>query len=116
MLTRLLLSAWFFFVSTGLRADPPEPSAKDIAARLTSNLEGSSSVRLKMEVKDSADGPSKGDFQLLIKQRRTAEATDLVYQVLYPRERKGEAVLLHQSAGHAPGGWVVVPPNKPKAL
>ena len=116
MPTRFLLSALLFFVAANLRADSPEPSAKDIAAQLTSNLEGSSNVRLKMEVKDSADGPSKGDFQLLIKQRRTAEATDLVYQVLYPRERKGEAVLLHQSAGHAPGGWVVVPPNKPKVL
>ena len=36
--------------------------------------------------------------------------------MLLPRERKGEAVLLHQSAGHAPSGYVVVPPAKPKAL
>ena len=116
---RLLLSLLLFFVAADLRAagdDSQEPSAKEIAARITNSLEGSSLVRLKMDVKDSADGPAKETFQLLIKQRRTAGATDLVYQVLYPRERKGEAVLLHQSAGHAPSGWVVVPPNKPKAL
>ncbi len=116
---RFLFSALLFFVVADLRAagdDSQEPSAKEIAARLTGNLEGSSIVRLKMDVKDSADGPAKETFQLLIKQRRTAGATDLVYQVLYPRERKGEAVLLRQSAGHPLTGWVVVPPNKPKAL
>ena len=115
----LLLSALLISVAADLPAagnDAPELSAKELAARLTSNLEGSSSVRLKMEVKDSVDAPAKVVFQLLIKQRRTAETTDLVYQVLYPRERKGEAVLLHQSAGRAPNGWVIVPPDKPKAL
>lgn len=116
---RLILFVLLCFVAAGLRAagnDSPDLSAKELAARLTSNLEGSSNVRLKMEVKDSVDGPSKGVFQLLIKQRRTVEAADLVYEVLYPRERKGEAVLLHQSAGQAPSGWVIVPPDKPKAL
>ena len=119
MPTRLFFSVFLFLVIANLRAagdDSQEMSAKEIAARITSNLEGSSLVRLKMEVKESADGPARETFQLLIKQRRTAGATDLVYQELYPRERKGEAVLLHQSAGHAPSGWVVAPPNKPKVL
>ena len=120
--TKLLCPSVFallFLVAADLPAagnGPLEPAAEELAARLTSNLEGNSIVRLKMEIRNSADGPTKGEFQLLIKQRRTAEASDLVYQVLYPRERKGEAVLLHQSAGHAPNGYVVVPPNKPKAV
>ena len=96
--------------------DAPGLSAKELAARLSSVQEGSANVRLKMALRDSADAEPKTVLQLQIKQRRTAEATDLVYRVLFPRERMGEAVLLHQSAGHAPTGWLLVPPNKPQAL
>ena len=117
MPTRLLLTVLVGFVATDLRAagnDTPELSAKEMAARLTSNQEGSSVVRLKMEVKDSADGPAKADFQLLIKQRRTAEATDLVYQVLFRESARARL----SSCARAPGTRRVAscssPPANPK--
>ena len=48
-------------------------------------------------------------MQLQIKQRRTKTATDLAYQVLWPNEHKGEAVILHQDPGCAPKGSIIVP-------
>ena len=48
-------------------------------------------------------------LQLQIKVRRTARTTDAVYQVLFPKDRKGEAVLLHHAGGHPPGGTVFLP-------
>ena len=94
--------------------EAPAVSAKDLAARLASIQEGTSNVRLKMEVQGS--GGAKSELQLQIKQRRANGATDLVYQVLWPKERKDEAVILHQSSGHAATGTLVNPPNKPKTL
>ena len=38
-----------------------------------------------------------GTLQLQIKERRTKSEVDLVYQVLFPKDRKGEAVLLRRS-------------------
>src|SRR3989440_2403899 len=36
-------------------------------------------------------------LQVQIKSRVSAGATDIVYQILFPKERKGESVLLHRS-------------------
>jgi hypothetical protein len=78
-------------------------SAKDLASRLSSNVtDGESFVRLKMDVGGST-------LQLQMKARRTKSGTDILYQVLYPRERKGEAVLLQKKAGGAPTGKVFTP-------
>ena len=60
-------------------------------------------MRLRLEVKQPAD-TTKISLQLQIKERRTRTATDLVYQVLWPKERKGEAVLLHKADGSPPTG------------
>lgn len=95
---------------------PPALSAQDLAARLSAlQQDGSSLVRLKMEVKPPA-GAAKFSLQLQIKQRRTAKSTEVVYQVLWPKERMGEAVLLKQSAGGAASGSLFTPPNTVNAL
>lgn len=91
-------------------------SAKDIAARLNTALQdGSSSARVKMDIKPSGGG-AKTALQLQIKTRRTGAATDIIYQVLWPKERKGESILLHKSAGQAASGSIFVPPNTMKTL
>ena len=119
MITRIAFAILCFFAiishADAAEGDAPALSAKELAGRLSSMQEGASYVRLLMEMKD-AGGATKGALQLQIKQRRTSAATDLVYQVLWPKERKGEAVLLHQSAGGAASGWLFVPPNKPQPL
>ena len=107
----LLFSAAFLAVP----ASAAEPSAKDLAAKLSGlQQDGSSYVRLKLDVKP-ADGTPKFTLQLQIKQRRTANSTELVYQVLWPKDRAGEAVLLKLN-GNKFSGAVFTPPNTVKAF
>jgi Outer membrane lipoprotein-sorting protein len=64
-------------------------------------------VRLKLDVK----GATSETLQLQIKERRTKGASDVVYQVMWPKERKGESVLLRKSGNRPASGSVFVPPN-----
>lgn len=91
-------------------ADTPAPamSASELAAKLSSfQQDGASHVRLKMEIQ----GAAKTSLQLQIKQRRTPTSTDIVYQVLWPKERMGESVLLRKSGSQAATGSLFVPPD-----
>jgi hypothetical protein len=90
---------------------PPVMSATDLAARLSAfQQDGASYVRLRLDVKQPP-GTTKIALQLQIKERRTKMATDVVYQVLWPKERKGEAVLLRKAAGRPATGSLFVPPD-----
>lgn len=94
---RLLLLG---LILTGpLRAADPELSAADLAAR-ASEPDGSAFIRMRMDV-EQPPGTKKDTFQIQIKQRRSGNSFDAVYQILWPKERKGEAVLIHQSGGPA---------------
>jgi hypothetical protein len=92
---------------------PPAMSAAELANRLDASSQGSVLIRTKLEVR-SADGPRRV-LQLQIKQRRTKRATDLVYRVLWPNERKDEAVILHQ-AGATSSGSIIVPHRPAQAI
>jgi outer membrane lipoprotein-sorting protein len=68
-------------------------SASDLAAALRAKEEGSTFVRVRMQI-----GSGENQIlQLQIKSRVSNATSDIVYQVLFPKERKGEAVLLHRS-------------------
>lgn len=96
--------------------EPPAPiSANELAAGLFALQDGATYVRLRLEVKQPID-TTKLTLQLQIKERRSRTATDLVYQVLWPEERKGEAVLLHKADGTPPTGSLFIPPDKPRPL
>jgi hypothetical protein len=103
----------FALASLVLRADAADPAtAADLAARLSAQREdGSSDVRLRMEVQQPA-GTKKETFQIQIKERRTPSQADVAYVILWPRERKGETVLVKQKAGSAPGARQVSPDGK----
>src|SRR5678815_325970 len=75
-------------------AEKPSPmTAKELASALSAlRQDGASYVRLRMEIK----GTTKETLQLQIKERRTTNSSEVVYQVLYPKERKGESVLLRK--------------------
>lgn len=89
-------------------ADPSPVSAGELASRLSAlRQNGSNYVRLRMEMK----GAKKETLQVQIKERRSKTATDIVYQVLWPKERKGESVLLRKNGSKAPTGTVFLPPN-----
>jgi hypothetical protein len=88
-------------------ADPaPTPmSPAELAARMDSVSQGNALIRSKLEVQSNG---TKRVFQLQIKQRRTKGASDVAYQVLWPNEHKGEAVILHQT-GNSSKGSIIIP-------
>ena len=96
-------------------SEPSAMSARDLAARLSALQDGTAYIRLRLEVKQPGD-TTKTALQIQIKQRRTKTAADLVYQVLWPKERKGEAVLLHQADSHSATGSLFTPPDKLRPL
>jgi hypothetical protein len=90
-------------------AESPSPlTANDLASRLSAlRRHGTSYVRLRMEIK----GATNETLQLQIKERRTKDSFEIVYQVLYPKGRKGESVLLRRIGNQPASGSVFVPPN-----
>ena len=100
-----------------LPAAEPESSAtsgKELANRMSAGLQGSALVRAKIEMR-APDG-SKQVLQLQIKERRTPTSTDLLYQVQWPKERKGETVILHQDSGGTPRGTLISPTGSVRSL
>ena len=111
------LAAFALLATLANAAETQAPmTAKDLAAKLDAlQQDGSSFVRLTMEVKPSSGSP-KTTLQLQIKRRRSAASTEVVYQILWPKPRAGEAVLLRQSAGGAASGTCFTPPNTMRPL
>jgi Outer membrane lipoprotein-sorting protein len=109
-----IAAAAFCLISIrGAEPAPPAMSAAELADQLDVVSQGSALIRTKLEVR-SLEG-AKRVLQLQIKQRRTKTATDLVYQVLWPDEHKGEAVILHQAHGVAKGS-IIVPQQPVRAI
>jgi len=94
-------------VNSARAAEPAAPvvSAAELAERLDSARQGNALIRSKMDIQSPDAG--KRTLQLQIKERRTKDATDIAYQVLWPNEHKGEAVILHQAQGAAKGSIIV---------
>jgi outer membrane lipoprotein-sorting protein len=91
MHTRLLILA-FLALTTALHA-AESLSAKELAARLDAlRPMGSTLVRMRMET-------AKATFQIAVKERRSASNDEVAWQILWPKERAGEAVILRQSGG-----------------
>ncbi len=96
-------------------ADTPM-SAADVASRLSALQEdGTSFIRLKMELQQPP-GSTQTTLQLQIKQRRTHGSTEVVYQVLWPKERAGEAVLLRKTSDQQASGMLFMPPDTMRPL
>jgi hypothetical protein len=92
-----------------LAVTPPSASAqeggitaKELASRLSAQQQdGNTFIRLKMETGGSS-------LQVQIKSRKSASSTDVVYQILFPKEQKGTGVLLRSSGS----GASFTPPDK----
>jgi hypothetical protein len=113
-LSRLLPALFVCLSGMSFAADPAAPMpAGELAAKLSAmRQDGSSYVRLRMEVK----GTKQETLQLQLKQRLTKNSSEVVYQVLFPKERKGESVLIKRSGNRAATGSIFVPPNTVKAI
>ncbi len=94
---KILILLLSLFLAGSLHAADSPLSAADLAAR-ASEPDGSSYVRLRMEMQQPP-GTKKETLQVQIKQRRAGGAFEAVYQILWPAERKGEALLIRQSGG-----------------
>lgn len=93
------------------QAGAQEVSAPDLAAKLSAlQQDGTSLVRLKMDMQ------GRSSLQLQIKQRREGGSADVLYQVLWPKERAGEAVLLKKSGSQAGTATTFTPPDKTGTL
>jgi len=98
-------------IISDVSAQDAVPSAKELAKTLSAGFQdGSSMVRLKMET------PTNTVLQLQVKSRRSSSTTELVYQILWPKERKGEGFLLRKSGNRATSGAMLVLPNTLKNL
>ena len=93
--------------NVGFAAD----TASELAAKLRAKQSGSMFVRIRMEIGSG----EKQTLQIQIKSRVSDAVGDIVYQILFPKERKGESVLLHRS-GHKFSGTVFTPPNNPRSI
>ena len=115
-ITRLTIIALLAGSAGAAETPPAGMTAKDLAAKLGALQEdGSSYVRLTLDVTPPSGSP-KIALQLQIKQRRTATATEVIYQVMWPKARAGEAVLLRQTAGQAASGTYFTPPDTVRPL
>jgi hypothetical protein len=87
-----------------------------LASRLSAwQQDGVSYARLRMEVKQPP-GTTKSALQIQIKARRTKMNTEVVYQILWPKERKGEAVLLRKPRDRSASGSIFVPPDTARPI
>ena len=111
-----IIAAGALFVAAmpAAETEPSTISAGELAARMSAARQGNALIRARLEVR-SPDG-SKRVLQLQIKERRTATAADLAYQVQWPKERKGETVFLHQDSAGTARGTVIVPPAPARVL
>lgn len=99
------------FGPAGHAADGPAITAADFASRMNAiRVDGTSFVRLRMEINGG------GAIQIQAKQRLTQAGSDVVYQILFPKERKGESVLLRKPGSGAATGSVFLPPDTLKPL
>ena len=80
-------------------------SASELAASLRAKEQGSTFVRVRMQIGSSENQV----LQLQIKSRVSDAGSDIVYQVLFPKERKGESVLLHRSGEKFTGSLFTLP-------
>ena len=110
------IGAVALFVAAMPAAEPETApaSARDLANQMSAARQGNAVIRARLEVRSPGGG--KQVFQLQIKERRTPTSTDLIYLVQWPKERKDEAVILHQDSGGAARGTVVVPSAPPRPL
>jgi len=103
-------SCCFVAAPSLLAAEAPTVlTAADLAGRMSAlRQDGNSYVRYKLDA-------AGGTIQIEGKERRGRGGTEAVYRVLWPKDRKGEAILLRKGGGRA-SGTLFTPPDKTQAL
>jgi hypothetical protein len=94
-----------YSISQTAHAAEATVSGPELAARLAGLRQGSTFIRMRMET-------GKSVLQIQMKERRSRGSTEVVYQVLFPKERKGESVLLTKVGNRAASGTHFIPPDR----
>jgi hypothetical protein len=118
MRTFFSLRAFLFLLLLSLPASAEETSmsATELSGQLAAAVQdGSSVARVKFKVKP-AGGAAPTVLQLQIKARRTADQSEVAYEVLWPTERKGERLVLRQRGNGPVEAATLVPPDKRQRL
>lgn len=103
-----------FLTALTASAAEPVPSAGELAGQLAAAMNsGTAEIRLRLQIQNPKIAET---LQLRIRQRRTSSQNNAVYEILWPKERKGEAVFLRQAAGEAASGTVRLPDGKTRSL
>src|SRR4051794_40690783 len=97
-----------FCLAVPFPAFAADPAASGLAGKVRAKENGSNFIRIRM-------GSGNEALQLQIKSRVSAATSDIVYQILFPKERKGESVLLHRSGGKF-SGTLFAPPDSFKSI
>lgn len=87
LVSALAVAAIYFALPQFAFADD---AGSQLAAKLRAKEGGSSLVRIRMQSGNQI-------LQVQIKSRVSAGGADIVYQILFPKERKGESVLMHRA-------------------
>jgi outer membrane lipoprotein-sorting protein len=87
------------------------PTVEELVAKLAARNSESVSIRAKLTVTDTVSGV-RNATQILVKQRSAGDVRNLLYQVLWPASRKGEALCLEKSASGVVTGFFFEPPDK----
>ncbi|MEZ5431018.1 MAG: outer membrane lipoprotein-sorting protein [Verrucomicrobiales bacterium] len=104
LLRHLALPALLGTLCFSITTRAQEFSAKDLAGRLSAAvLDGDSVTKLRMKIEPSGGG-DKTLVQVQIKARRLPGKTQVVYQLLWPKERMGESFLLSKTKGNSAEG------------
>jgi Outer membrane lipoprotein-sorting protein len=109
---------WLALLFPTLSWGEPAPalSAAELALRLSEwQQDGVSYARARMDIKQASGAP-KNTMQIQIKARRTKAVTEVFYQILWPKERKGEGVLLRKAKDGSASGAIFMPPEKLRSL
>lgn len=96
--------ALFCFLSIGVAVEGQESSATELAGQLgTAVVDGDSVTRLRISIEPTGGG-EKTVMQVQVKARRAAGKTEVVYQLLWPKDRMGESFLITKNKGSAAEG------------
>jgi hypothetical protein len=87
-------------------------SASDLAGKLAAAVEdGNSLTKLRLTIKPNSGG-KKTSLNMQIKARRNKGKIDVLYQVLFPKDRKGQSILLSKEGSNSTQGYSFTPPEK----
>ena len=98
--------------SLGLAAAAEVPTAEELISKVEA-AQRTSGFRTRAKLVRTTPGSKAQEvMQLVIKGRREGETTRVLYQILWPKQRMGQALVVETSADGSVGGFLFEPPDR----